>query len=239
MEMTHDKLVWLFSEDVSDYVDENQFPSEFLTDEDGNPRSFVVGEDVLGFHDTSDLIVNLQDRFAEYLVDAADYDEANAVEAAEELINQDFLNAYQEEFLASLKAEAEELGVAYFDCWDDHQDALNEFHYRHNPEGNEPEDYTAFSNAVIVVADDLGIEGVYVEEIESVYKRDDKGEGHFLQAYVRDDEDGAKAMKLAKHLRTAGYTNTSVKQEFDDGVWYSTLTFDLEPQEKADEVHLS
>jgi len=124
MEMTHDKLVWLFSEDAASYLDEHRVG----TDNGDNSADYVVIPEILADYDndTTDLIANLQDRFATYLVDGADMDSDEAVERAEELIDDDFLSAYRNEFIASVKQECADRGIRYFDIQRDLRDAPTE-----------------------------------------------------------------------------------------------------------------
>ena len=129
MTMTHDKLIWLFSEDAEVLIRKHQIPVGY-----GNGDGYVVvaADDILkDFDQDSDgtyngsIIANLQDRFATYLVDDTYDDEMDsdeAVEKAEELIDDDFLSAYRDEFIASVKQECADRGIRYFDT---HQDFLD------------------------------------------------------------------------------------------------------------------
>jgi hypothetical protein len=243
MEMTRDKLIWLFSEEATDYLDEHlQTSEDDLQDEDNNPIKYVIGEDILGFYDNDDegiAQINLRERFATYLVDAADMNSDEAVEAAEELIDQGFLDTYRDEFIASLKQECADKGITYFYAQDDYDDAVDERFGRFSDTALriEDPDYFNLSDAVLEAASELGIGSadIEVEELDYFRNRDqdrEDGAQRFVRVYVFDDEDGAKSAKLMKSVRAAGYALLDEKCEDEGGT--RELCFDLEPWDNSD-----
>lgn len=117
LEMTQDRLSWLFDEEATRLVeDARKGRMGFHGDED-----FVVGEDILESlgSDWEETIQNLQERFAADLVDGG-FDPAEAVEIAEDRIDSDeFLWAHEDALREKLLHGADASDIRYFDTWAD------------------------------------------------------------------------------------------------------------------------
>lgn len=117
LEMTRDRLSWLFDEEATRLVEEaRKGQMGFHGDED-----FVVGQDILESlgNDWSETIQNLQERFAADLADSG-FDSDDAVETAEERIDSDeFIWAHDDVFTEKLRDAAAGDDIRYFDTWAD------------------------------------------------------------------------------------------------------------------------
>jgi hypothetical protein len=118
LEMTQDRLSWLFDEEADRLVEEaRKGQMGFHGDED-----FVVGEDILESlgGDWEETIQNLQERFAADLVADDEFDSYEALEIAEDRIDCDeFLWAHDDVLTEKLRRSAEASDIRYFDTWAD------------------------------------------------------------------------------------------------------------------------
>jgi len=122
IELNHDKVVWLFDELADDTIRRIGIPVAYHGRTDDGFVA-VAGDQALKQLEGADIdsmIVDLRDRFATYLFDEG-VDADRAVEIAEEVINEDFLVIYRNEFIDAIKskcADRYDKGLRYCDTYD-------------------------------------------------------------------------------------------------------------------------
>lgn len=130
IELNHDKVVWLFNELARNTISNIGIPVAYYGRTDDGVV-VITGDralEQLKGEDIDFIIVELRDRFATYLFDEGVEDD-RAVEIAEEVINEDFLVVYRNEFLDAIKsvcADCYDKGLRYFNTKDELQKEFDE-----------------------------------------------------------------------------------------------------------------